>query len=96
MDRKWWIASRVVTLVPIIAIGLSVRNIEIMFTAEGVCCIVLMPFCIPLMSYYARQAIPAESPYDMKYNNKYVEMAIVILSILLIPIITVLMILYSE
>lgn len=93
---KWWIASRVVTLVPIIVIGLSVRNIEIMFTAEGVCCIILMPLSIPMMSYYARQSVPTESPYDAKYNNKYVEIGIVILSLVLLPVITVLTILYAE
>jgi len=86
----------VVTLVPIIVIGLSVRNIEIMFTAEGVCCIILMPLSIPMMSYYARQSVPTESPYDAKYNNKYVEIGIVILSLVLLPVITVLTILYAE
>ena len=57
---------------------------------------ILMPIAIPIMSYQSRKMVPQESPYDFKYNNKYVEWAIAGFTIALIPVVATLTYLYVE
>lgn len=96
VPRKWWFASRMAVLIPVYAIGLTVRDIHYMFTATGVCIMILMPIAIPIMSYMSRRMVPQESPYDFRYNNKYVEWAIAGFTAAMIPVVATLTYLYVE